>query len=164
MMVEAESSLSREVKMNTLTEEITRRLRNTSLELDTSQRLEIMERACTKMKTSGHSEEFIRQAVEKGIGAFEEKVERSKLEVEHPGYQPLYPKAGWRKNERSKEKALKRGNWFKGEMKRTYRGGLPRVEGHSRRLGKHSRGLESLARTSLLQQWYLCQALRVAYC
>jgi hypothetical protein len=70
LMVEAEPALSREVKMATLTECITRRLRNTSMELDTSLRLEIMERACTKMKTSGHSEEFIRQAVKKGIGAF----------------------------------------------------------------------------------------------
>jgi hypothetical protein len=55
LMVEAKSALSNEVKMATLSEEITRRLRNSSLELDSSRRLEILERACTKMKTSGHS-------------------------------------------------------------------------------------------------------------
>jgi hypothetical protein len=69
------------------------------------------------MKTSGHSETFIRQAVEKGIRASEDKVERSRLAEDHPSYQPLYPKGGWRRNSRSKEKAMKRGTWFKGGQK-----------------------------------------------
>ena len=43
-----------------------------------------------KMRTSGHSEEFIREAVEKGIRAYNEKVDRSKLDHDHPSYQPLY--------------------------------------------------------------------------
>ena len=91
-----------------------RRLRNTSLKLDSTQRLEILEKACIKMKTSGHTEEFIRLAVEQGIRAFDDKVKRSCLDEDHPSYQPLFPKAGWRKNLKSKEKALKRSNWFKG--------------------------------------------------
>ena len=45
LMVEAGSALSKDVKMATLSEEITRRLRNTSLDLDHACRLEIMERA-----------------------------------------------------------------------------------------------------------------------
>jgi hypothetical protein len=94
--------------MAALSEEITRRLRNTSLDLDHSCRLEIMERAYIKMKTSGHSDVFIRQAVEQGIRAIDDKVERSRLYEEHQGYQPLYPMAGWRRDIKSKEKALKR--------------------------------------------------------
>ena len=69
------------------------------------------------MKTSGHKEPFIRQAVEKGIKAFREKIERSQLEADHPGFQPLYQKAGWKRNEKSKEKALKKSNWFRGDLK-----------------------------------------------
>ena len=45
LMVEAGSALSHEVKMATLSEEVTRRLRNTSLEVDHSSRLEILEKA-----------------------------------------------------------------------------------------------------------------------
>ena len=67
LMVEADSALSREVKMSTLSEEIARRLRNTSQRIDSTRRLEILEKACTKMKTSGHNDEIIRQAVEKGV-------------------------------------------------------------------------------------------------
>ena len=66
------------------------------------------------MKTSGHLEEFIRKAVEQGIKSFDDKVKRSCLDVDNPGFQPLFPKAGWRKDAKSKEKALKRANWFKG--------------------------------------------------
>ena len=53
LMVEADSALSKEVKMATLSEEVARRLRNTSLRLEPSRRLEILERACIKMRTSG---------------------------------------------------------------------------------------------------------------
>ena len=114
LMVEADSALSKEVKLATLSEEISRRLRNTSLRLDASRRLEILERACTKMKTSGHTDSFIRLAVEQGIRAFDNKVKRSLLETDEPGYQPMFPKAGWRRNPNSKAKALKRATWFRG--------------------------------------------------
>ena len=56
------------------------------------------------MKTSGHTDSFIRKAVEQGIKSFAEKVRRSQLDVRDSGYQPLYPNAGWRRNEKSKEK------------------------------------------------------------
>jgi hypothetical protein len=114
LMVEAESALSREIKLSTLSEEVTRRLRNTSLDLDSTCRMEILERVCVKMKTSGHIEQFIRQAVEQGISSFDEKVKRSRLEISHHGFQPLFPKAGWRKD---KEKSMKRGTWFRGDQK-----------------------------------------------
>ena len=114
LMVEAESALSSEVKLSTLSEEITRRLRNTSLETELSTRLEIIERACVKMKTSGHKESFIRSAVTRGLESFREKVRRSKLPETNPGFQPLYQNTGWKRNFKAKTKALKRGNWYKG--------------------------------------------------
>ena len=115
LMVEAGSALSKDVKLATLSEEVARRLRNTSVRLDSSRRLEIVERACTKMKTSGHSEEFIRLAVEQGIRSFDAKMRRSLLEIDNPGYQPLFPTAGWKRNIKSKEKAMKRATWFRGK-------------------------------------------------
>ena len=66
LMVQADSALSNEVKLASLSEEVTRRLRNTSLEVDLDRRLEILEDACMKMKTSGHSDEFIKRAVSLG--------------------------------------------------------------------------------------------------
>ena len=60
IMVEAGLALSQEVKLATLSEEVTRRLRNTSLEVEHSSQMEILERACKKMMTSGHKEIFVR--------------------------------------------------------------------------------------------------------
>jgi hypothetical protein len=87
------------VKLATLSEELTRRLRNTSLEVDHSTRMEILGRACTKMVTSGHREVFITKAVVRGINAFRDKVKRSQLNEEHPGFQPIYQKAGGKMKE-----------------------------------------------------------------
>ena len=38
---------------------------------------------------------------------FDDKVKRIRLDEDHPGYQPLYTKAGWRRDIKYKEKALK---------------------------------------------------------
>ena len=145
LLVEAKSALSMEVKQATLSEEVARRLRNTSLRLDPARRLEILERACVKMKTSGHSEEVIRQAVEQGIRAFDAKVKRSRLDTQHPGFQPLFPKAGWKKDLKSREKALKRGNWFRGKVDKEPLEELPvsRPSGRVSRRRNPSRRLES---------------------
>ena len=118
--------------MATLSEEVARRLRNTSLRLDPSRTLELLERACIKMKTSGHSEEFIKLAVEQGIRSFDAKVKRSRLDEDHPGCQPLFPKAGWRKDVKSKEKALKRSNWFKGKEEKEPWEDLPKSRSSGR--------------------------------
>ena len=41
---------------------------------------------------------------------------------------PLYPKAGWKKNEKSKEKALKSWNWYKGAGKEKSGNKIPKVK------------------------------------
>ena len=79
------------------------------------------------MKTSGHSEVFIRLAVEQGIRSFDAKVQRSRLETDNPNYQPMFPKAGWKKDIKSKEKALKRSTWFRGRQKDESWESLPKL-------------------------------------
>ena len=112
LVIQARSALSEEVKSATLTDEIVRRLRNTSLELNHFERLEIIERACVKMKSSGHSERFIRRAVEKGIKRFKMDISRNNLPEGDKGFKPLYRNSSWRKDLYAKEKVLKRKNWY----------------------------------------------------
>ena len=54
--------------------------------------------------------------MEQGIRAFDAKVKRSRLDIQHPGFQKLFPKAGRKKDMKSREKAMKRGNWFRGKV------------------------------------------------
>ena len=59
--------------------------------------------------------------------SYDEKVKKSKLDEMDPNYQPLFPKAGWRRELRDKEKAMKRSNWYKGkESKDESWTGLPK--------------------------------------
>ena len=112
LMVQADSALSKSTKLSSLAEEIGRRLRNTSQEIDNTRKIEILEEACVKMKTSGHHDDFMKEAVAKGIRNFQEKVRRSNLDPSDRQYQPLYQGIGWQKDGRSRTKALKRKNWF----------------------------------------------------
>ena len=57
LVVDSKSAISEETKLSSLAEEVCRRLRNTSLDGDPTRRLEILERLCTKMETSGHTQE-----------------------------------------------------------------------------------------------------------
>ena len=61
------------------------------------------------MKTSGHADKFIREAVSKGIRSFKEKVRRSMLPETDKGYLPL---GHWKRNERAKVKIMKKKTWY----------------------------------------------------
>ena len=65
------------------------------------------------MTTSGHTPNFIRRALIKGLCKYLKKVRRSELPVSNPGFQPLYMHARWKRNERKKEQILKKLKWFK---------------------------------------------------
>ena len=89
LVVQANSALSTEVKCFGLDEEICRRLRNASLNLDHSRRLEILEETCTNMKTGGHKDTFMRKVVYNGVKAFKNKVRMVNLPNDDHTYQPL---------------------------------------------------------------------------
>ena len=95
-----------------MAEEVNRRLRNTSREVESSRRVEIVERVCTKMATSGHKDKFIKKAVIKGLDSFNEKVRRSELPKEDPGYHPLYHNKGWKRMEKDRAKVMKKKTWY----------------------------------------------------
>ena len=67
--------------------------------------------------------------MEQGVKSFAEKVRRSQLDEGDNGYHPLYPKAGSRRDEKSKEKALKKGNWFRGKDDNKTWSNIPRAAG-----------------------------------
>ena len=67
LVVQARSALSEESKVSSLAEECVRRLRNTSRRCSSTRRVEIVEGLCTKMKTSGHTDKFMKKVILKGI-------------------------------------------------------------------------------------------------
>ena len=79
MVVEAPSAVREDVKLSSLSEEVARRLSNTSLKLSLTERLEKNEGICVKKATSWHKEKFIREEALKDITKFEDKVSKSNL-------------------------------------------------------------------------------------
>jgi hypothetical protein len=91
---------------------VARRLRNTSRKIPHGRRLEILEDLFTKMKTSDHSDKFMRNVAIKGIISYENKVRRSLLDKSNPAYLLLYM-GSYNSRGRAKVKAQKKTNWFR---------------------------------------------------
>ena len=73
-------------------------MKNTSRRCPPSRKVEVVERLCTKMKTSGHTDKFIRKVTLRGLTNYAKKLKKSFLKVGEPGYQPLYIDSSWKKN------------------------------------------------------------------
>ena len=69
------------------------------------------------MCENDHKWTYRRQAMEKGIKAHNDRIRRSNLVESDPGFQPMFPKAGWRRVIRDKEEAMKRSTWYRGRAK-----------------------------------------------
>jgi hypothetical protein len=123
LVVHTESALSEETKLSSLGEEVHKRLRNISLDANHTKRMEIIERVCTKMATSGQTDKFILKALRKGLDSFNENVRRSKLPVDNKMYRPLYHGKKLRRLERDGSKSLKKKTWYGAGGKRNEKAG-----------------------------------------
>ena len=111
-VVHAKSALHEEIKLSSLVEEIHKRMRNTSFAVSTTSRLEIIEEACTRMATSGHTNKFIRKSFTKWLTNYVERVRKRRLPTSDPSYCPLRHGKDWKKMDRDRIKALKKITWY----------------------------------------------------
>ena len=79
LLVHAKSTISEESKASSLAEEVVRRC-------PSSRKVEMVERLCTKIKTSGHTDKFIRKVILRGLTNYSKKLKKSFLKVGEPGY------------------------------------------------------------------------------
>merc|ERR1711973_238211 len=71
-----ESAMSARVKMNTLTQEVIRRLRNTRASLDWDEfKAPILTEFCKKMARSGYPKEYRSVVIKSGVLGFERQLE-----------------------------------------------------------------------------------------
>ena len=112
VVIQAESALSEQIKVSSLTQEVVRRLKHTSLTLPHSRRMETLERFSQKMANSGHSNNFMKRILLSGISKFVKLVRASNLGKEEKGYKPLHQASG-RSLQRFRKKMMARQEWFK---------------------------------------------------
>ena len=103
------SAMSARVKMNTLTQEVIRRLRNTRTTLPWADfQAPILTKFSKKMKRSGYSENYRNEVIRSGILGFERQLEASRS-----GVKPLFRPREWQKAERRKRKMVRKAAWYR---------------------------------------------------
>ena len=112
VVVQAGSALGESVKVASLTEEVVRRLKHTSLNLPNSSRMEALEALSQKMSNSGHMQSFMKRIMMKGIVKFERKLALSKLNKDDKSYKPLHNPSGTSVS-RFRKKMMSKQNWFR---------------------------------------------------
>ena len=104
-----DSAMSTRVKMNTLTQEVIRRLRNTRASLDWNEfKVPILTEFCKKMARSGYPQEYRSVVIKSGVIGFERQLAASQR-----GERPLFRPREWQKEERRKRKMIRKAAWYR---------------------------------------------------
>ena len=113
VLLKKTSALPYRQKLAILTQEVVRRLHNTKEELPVSVKNEILEDFMKTMKLSGFNEKERFDVLKSGKEAFEKLKQKAKAEG-----RSLFRPKGYKKQERKKEKKLKKTKWFAREESR----------------------------------------------
>ena len=101
--------MSARVKINCLTQEVIRRLRNTRESLDWDDvKAPILTKFCKKMARSGYSESYRTEVIKSGVLGYERQ-----LEASLSGEKPLFRPRGWQQQERRKRKMVRKSSWYR---------------------------------------------------
>ena len=95
-------------KINILSQEVFRRLHNTSSDIEWDKKVVMLEKFMNELKASGYSKKDRAEILQSGVRRFENLKQK-----EEKGIRPLYRKRSFDEDERKKRKEEKRCNWFK---------------------------------------------------
>jgi hypothetical protein len=112
VVIQAEPAFSEQVKLASLTQEVVRRIKHTSLELPHYRRLEVLEQFSQKLANSGHGLPFMERILLTRIAKYKWMVEASNQPVGSKGHKPLHQPSGSCMS-RFRKKMLAKQNWYK---------------------------------------------------
>ena len=105
-----------------LLQETVRRLTNSSTDISTETRTEILNKFASKLVNSGHSHQSSRIIMVQGVTKYLHNLKLSRLPEQDPNFVPLYLSRQYRETERQCEKKMAKTNWFK-ERKKSKKSG-----------------------------------------
>ena len=111
-VIHQRTALEDNTKMQILSQEMSRRMLNTSEEMDKETKLGVIDMMAKKMRTSGYTISQTRRAISNGLKFYEEKKARCKREN-----RPLYRTASSSLAGRYKKKLLGKTTWYKKRRK-----------------------------------------------
>ena len=103
------SAMSAKVKMNTLTQEVIRRLRNTRVTLPWEDyQAPILTKFSKKMARSGYHQGYREEVIKSGVLGFERQLAASRS-----GEKPLFRPRDWQMAERRRRKMVRKAAWYR---------------------------------------------------
>ena len=108
VMIHQRSAMPQKVKRACLTNEVLRMMRNISSDEGEEVRKFFLSDFAHRMRMSGYPEQFRREIIVAGVRGYEKQVERS-----DKGECPLHRPKGFRREERTQEKAIKKRAWYR---------------------------------------------------
>ena len=108
LVIHQKSAMPEKVKRRCLSNEVMRILRNTSREQPQEVKKFYLSEFSQRMRMSGYSERFRREIMVSGIRGYERQLKDS-----DDGVCPMHRSRGYRKEERMKEKYMKKRSWYK---------------------------------------------------
>ena len=124
------TALSVIILRSSLRQEVVRRLLNMHLDLDLKEKLHVLDLFYDKMVKSGHNHDFIRVIFVEGLLKFESMVKNSFLEESSPKFRPLYMANDYDRENRARDKFLKKFNWYDTEIevdKNSWKADIPQA-------------------------------------
>ena len=107
-VMDKDSAMPHKIKVATMTQEIVRRLCNTSQELDDKTKQDILSIFMRKLQLSGYSQRLRADILEAGVVTYRRKERAQVL-----GIQPIHRLAGFDQAARRRAKVLGKTNWFR---------------------------------------------------
>ena len=107
-MIRESSAIARQQKRTIFTQEVIRRMKNCSPELEVGRRNEFLSDLMQKMKNSGYCEKFRLEVLKSGMKAYNIMVENDRNSTV-----PMYRSREWKEKERREEKQGQLTSWFK---------------------------------------------------
>ena len=108
MVITKDSAMPIRNKINILSQEVFRRLHNTSSDIEWDKKVVMLEKFMNELKASGYSKKDRAEILQSGVRRFENLKQK-----EEKGIRPLYRKRSFDEDERKKRKEEKHCNWFK---------------------------------------------------
>ena len=112
-VISKDSAMPISKKIDTLSNEVFRRLHNTKHELEWQVKVEILEKYMAELMASGYTERDRHEILKSGIKRYENLRQK-----EEDGVRPFFRNRNFEKNKRKEDKENKRSNWFKNTTNR----------------------------------------------
>ena len=131
VMVQRRSAMGENEKIQTLTNDMVRRLASTDPRQKNATKVKVVDQFTKKILTSGYNLQQTRRIVLGGIRGWRRRIERAKEES-----RSLYRKAGSCQESRLKKKTLGKSSWFRGKKRKSdHAKGQGRCSGGTRARG-----------------------------